>query len=385
VTNAFTLNGDVAITAADGISPSNGFNSLTLSGPVTLTADRKISVNAVDNIGTYRSNTTVIAGAIVGNHKLTKAGVGLLVLSGDNTFNGGIAVDAGTVMAGKTNTFNGNAVDFTSAFNTTKIVALNGFDQTIGSLSGAGTNGNSKLVNGLANNPSAAHAILTVSNTASSAFGGQIGGTNANARNLSLVFKGSGVQTLSGSNNYSGTTLVNSGTLIINGDNSAATNTLTVDAGAILMGTGIIGGATTVNGMLNPGNSPGMLTFDAALTLGSASTSQFEIVSASSFDVLKNDGGDTITFNSGATIVFDFTGNTTVSNGSSFAVLQNWNSIVTNGAVFSVVGLTGPDLSVDYSTLVSGGTITVIPEPATIGMLGLGALITIMIRRMRTA
>jgi fibronectin-binding autotransporter adhesin len=385
VTNAFVLNGDVTIEAQAGTAPSNGFNSLTLSGPVTLTGDRKITVDAVANIGNYRSNTTEIAGAIGGNYKLTKGGQGLLVLSGDNTFSGGIAVEAGTLMAGKANTFNNNTLDFTSTLSSNKTVALNGFSQVVKGLTGEGTNGISKLANGLANNPSAAAAVLTVSNASASSFGGMIGGNNANERNLSLVKKDLGTLTLTGTNNYSGTTLVNAGTLVINGDNSGATNTLTIDAGATLMGSGIIGGATTVNGMLKPGNSPGTLTFDASLTLGATSETTFEIASASSFDVLTGNSSNVITFDSGADIIFDFTGNTTVSNGSSFAVLQNWNSVVTNGAVFSVVGLTNPDLSVDYSKLVSDGIITVIPEPVTVGMLGLGALLTIMFRRIRTA
>jgi hypothetical protein len=150
------------------------------------------------------------------------------------------------------------------------------------------------------------------------------------------------------------------------------------------MGSGTIGGAATVNGMLNPGNSPGTLNFDAALTLGSNSTTTLEIATVS-YDVLKNDGigSDALTFNSGATIVFDFTANSNAVKGATFHVMQNWSSIVTNGAVFQTVGLADAAL---FGELDAGtGIVTVIPEPATIGMLGLGALVTIMIRRMRTA
>jgi fibronectin-binding autotransporter adhesin len=210
--------------------------------------------------------------------------------------------------------------------------------------------------------------------------------TNGGAGGVNSIEKaGTARWTLSGTNYYSGTTLVSGGSLIIDGDNSGATGTVTVAAGAILGGSGTIGGATTVNGTLNPGNSPGTLTFNEALTLGSTSTSRFEIVSAVSFDVLKNDntGTDAITFNSGANVIFDFTGNTTLTNGSTFAVLQGWESIETNGAVFSTVGLSG--MSLDLSSFKTLGLVTVIPEPATIGMLGLGALVTLMIRRMRTA
>ena len=48
--------------------------------------------------------------------------------------------------------------------------------------------------------------------------------------------------TLTGSNSYFGTTTVTSGTLLVNGDNSAAFSDLTVEADGILGGTGTIGG-----------------------------------------------------------------------------------------------------------------------------------------------
>jgi hypothetical protein len=67
-----------------------------------------------------------------------------------------------------------------------------------------------------------------------------------------------------------------------------------------------------------------------------------------------------LTFDSGASVIFDFTGNTTLTNGSIFAVLQGWKSIATNGAVFSAVGLSG--MSLDLSKLPTQGLVTVIPE-----------------------
>jgi hypothetical protein len=67
-----------------------------------------------------------------------------------------------------------------------------------------------------------------------------------------------------------------------------------------------------------------------------------------------------LTFDSGASVIFDFTGNTTLTNGSTFAVFQGWESIVTNGAVFSAVGLSG--MSLDLSKLQTQGLVTVTPE-----------------------
>jgi fibronectin-binding autotransporter adhesin len=68
-----------------------------------------------------------------------------------------------------------------------------------------------------------------------------------------------GTLTLSGANTYDGSTTVRGGTLLVNGDSSAASGALTVHNGAVLGGTGAIGGAVTMNDVtsgttLSPGD-----------------------------------------------------------------------------------------------------------------------------------
>ena len=201
----------------------------------------------------------------------------------------------------------------------------------------------------------------------SAAIGGNISGVISDSvGGFGLTKTGTGTLKLSAANTYTGMTTVAEGELILDGSLAGG---VTVDAGAILSGSGAIDGASTINGMLNPGNSPGTLTFNDALNLGATSETTFEIVDLANFDVLANDGGDTITFADGATIVFDTTGYT-ANLGDSFLVLNNWAGY---GGTLGNLTITGTDLggglSLDTSALLTDGTVTVIPEPATIGML----------------
>ena len=87
----------------------------------------------------------------------------------------------------------------------------------------------------------------------------------------SIQKQGSGYWRLTGKNVYSGTTQVQAGTLIINGQHTG-TGTVTVSAGATLAGKGSLAAAVTVNGILQIGDTLKTdkgLTFNGGLKLGS--------------------------------------------------------------------------------------------------------------------
>jgi autotransporter-associated beta strand protein len=83
---------------------------------------------------------------------------------------------------------------------------------------------------------------------------------------------GGGTATLVGTNLYSGATTVSSGTLLINGNQSAATGTVSVGSGATLGGIGTIGGAITVS-------SGGTLQADNGVTPGNLRVADVTIAS----------------------------------------------------------------------------------------------------------
>src|SRR5437660_609188 len=238
-------------------------NTLTLAG-ATPTTSMASGISAT------------ISSVIAGTAGLTKAGLGTLTVSGANTYTGATAVNAGTLQAGATNTFAPTSA-FTIASGAT--LGLNNFNQTIGSLAGAGT-----VTNGGAAN----RTLTTGGDNTSTAFSGVIQDGAAGATNLTKV--GTGTFTLSGANTYTGTTTISAGTLQIGTggttgttgtgnitDNAALvinrSDTLTV--GGTISGTGSLTQAGTGTLTLTGNNTyTGITTISAGtLQIGNGSTS----------------------------------------------------------------------------------------------------------------
>jgi autotransporter-associated beta strand protein len=120
-----------------------------------------------------------------------------------------------------------------------------------------------------------------------------------------LTKKSLGTLTLTAANTYTGPTSVQGGSLLINGDNSAATGAISIDATAGLGGDGTINAATYADGAklpwtvadwtAAPGLSGGAVTIDGALTVVvddavalanfTDATTSFTILSASALTV----------------------------------------------------------------------------------------------------
>ncbi len=153
-------------------------------------------------------------------------------------------------------------------------------------------------------------------------------GETGGARGLTKT--GNGQLLLNANNTYSGATVVSAGSLTIGAggsvgnssvfdvasgatlDVSAVTGGFAVGASQTLRGSGTILGNTTINGALQPGNSPGLLTFNNDLTLGSTAVTTMEINSAATrgttFDAVNVVG------------LLTYGGNLTLSMGTTFGV-----------------------------------------------------------------
>jgi autotransporter-associated beta strand protein len=180
---------------------------------------------------------------VVGTGSLVMDISGTLSVSAKTTYSGATTLLSGTLKADGASVLSPNSAFTLSSAST---LNLNGFDNTIGSLSGTGT---------VLNNGETA-ATLTVGNdNTSTTFGGVLkNGTSA----LALTKIGTGTLALTGVNTYTGTTTVNNGSLIVNG--SIASPLTMVNAGGLLGGHGTIGGDLVNSGIVGQGNSTETLT-----------------------------------------------------------------------------------------------------------------------------
>jgi YVTN family beta-propeller protein/autotransporter-associated beta strand protein len=219
-------------------------------------------------------NSATLAGAISGSGGLTKTGLGTLTLAANNTYSGATSVSMGTLQAGIANAFSPFSA-FSVASGAT--LSLNGFNQIVGSVAGAG-------------NVTLGSAILTTGNdNTSTIFSGVMSGTGG------LAKIGTGTLTLTGANTFTGGTALNAGGFVVNGSlasgvtvnggalavNGTLTGGLTMNAGTAavngsvtastivnggtLSGGGTIGGLTLNGGIVAPGNSIGTLTVNGNL------------------------------------------------------------------------------------------------------------------------
>lgn len=272
----------------------------TYSGtsPITVTLDSTVSPVSVTVNGS-KSYTISGLGSITGGAALTKSGNGTLTLSTANGFIGGAAFNGGTT-----------ALAVSGALGSSGPISFNGATLQWGSgISDDITTGRTVTIN-------AGGAILD-SGANSVSFSGPVGNNGTG----SLTKLGSGTITLTGTNRYSGSTIVSQGTLALTGtayisnspsiivsngatlDVSGASGiTLSAPVNQVLSGSGTVSGPVTIrtNTTISPGTNGvmGTLTVNGDATF-SGGNYAFD-VSTTASDLLMVSGN--LTLNSGTII-----------------------------------------------------------------------------------
>ncbi len=276
-------------TSAFGTGPVSiaGGATLDLAGFATSIGDLSgagnLALGAADlSVGGTNSSST-FAGVISGTGSLNHVGTGTLTLSGVNSYTGATTVSGGNLVAGAVGALGTGAVTVASG----ATLNLANFNNSVASLAGAGT-------------VDLGAATLT-SNTgaAGATFAGAINGTGG------VTMAGSGVQTLSGTNSYTGTTAVNTGSLRAGSTSAFGAGNVNVASGATLDLAGFSTILQTLNGAGAVSLGAGNLTVGA----NNASSSFAGIISGPGS--LTQSGSGIFTL-SGANI---YTGATTVNSG----------------------------------------------------------------------
>src|SRR5271165_4117837 len=232
---ALTVDADNTTTTFSGVVQNGigvlqltktGTGTLILTGTNTYTGGTTISAgtlqigngstgsitgNIIDNaaLSFDRSNAFVINSSISGTGSVAQNGSSTLTLSGNNTYGGATTVALGTLQAGSSTAFSAN-----SAYTVTSNLDLNGFSNTIGSLTGTGT---------VLNNGAATVTLTVGAENTTTAFSGVIqNGLGV----LQLTKTGTGTLILAGNNTYTGGTTISAGTLQIDGTSGSITGNI---------------------------------------------------------------------------------------------------------------------------------------------------------------
>jgi autotransporter-associated beta strand protein len=382
-----------AILFSSGVSPR-------IDGPGTLNFGAREGIITINSTG-----NTFISAPISGSGGVTYHGTGTLVLSTQqNTYSGDTVLrvasvipqassvgPAGSPVSGSFGTgrliLDGSAIRSTTGGDITigNEVVLRS-DTTIPDTTGA----KSLIFTGPVTLEGVGKTFFQNS-SAATFFTGAIGDGGGGA-GLQIAGNGTGAVILEGANTYSGGTVVETGTLLVNNLSGSGTGTggVTVQSGGTLGGTGTISGATEVKsgGILSagvPGASDGVgtLTFGGDLTTRSGSTWLVDLVEGVSGTADRVDVGGGLSL-TGADLTIQFSGS--FEPGKVYTIANYGTSLTGtfNGLSDGAFVDPGMQYFISYGALSGPGaiTLTAVPEPGTIGILGI-ALSGILLRRRR--
>lgn len=349
ITGAFNLTLDVAgdLTIADTINTTSG--NLTKNGAGTVT----LSGGAAN---TFTGPTVISTGTMILNKSSGNALASTAITVGNNS--GGIDI----LRLGNSNQIIDTAVlTLQGSGATAGIFQLNGKSETVTHI--AGTAGS-----GIIENEGGTPSILTLNSTGTLTLSSLIrdGDGIGTDGSLAIVKNGASVLTFSGANSYTGTTTINTGTIVVTnatglgaGDGTTATGTTVASGARLEINTGVIiaNEVVTIHGSGGDNNGAiraiggGTATLNGQLIIGSGvgtGGTRIGAIGANSVLVL----GGQITDNGGG---FDLVVRTDGSPGGKVVVSGEGNSYGNSYLVVGTIQLAGGDDRLSTTGLLSLG------------------------------
>ena len=339
ITVAATASGSVLDSAINIATNSYGYPISVAAGANTATGDLEIQ-------GKFTSTNGATSSV---NYR--KVGAGSLLLSGQSSaqttpwqiFDGSVILGGGADRIGT-----GAGVVLGSGSTSGKLV-LKGNNQTLTSLTSAGTGTVNKVVNG-----STTPATLTLNSASAVTFPSAgttatLGGFDTNENNLALAKAGSGTFTLGGTNTYIGGTTITAGTLSLGSTGAlGTTGSITMNGGTLQFSASntadyTVGGRlkladATVSSFDTNGQS---IAFANALAVGSGGTGGLGKAGAGTLTISANQtftGGTTVTAGS---LVLDYsTANGSKLSDSGQLTLAGGSITLSGGSHVELVGST---------------------------------------------
>ncbi|WP_426164975.1 autotransporter domain-containing protein [Sandarakinorhabdus sp. DWP1-3-1] len=217
-----------------------------IAGAPILLAGASAPINVGDGSDDAAAMVATIQASLFGESGITKVGAGTLVLSGVNTHTGDTYVNEGRLIGA------------------------------------VGSFGDGTIIN---------NAALVIDQAAAATLGNVLDGTG------SFTKRGAGTLTIVGENGLSGPTVVETGSLIVNG--SLAASPVTINGAALLGGTGTVGAIDALAGStIAPGEPIGTLNVTGTVNQRAGSTYAVQVTSTGQSDRILA-GGD-VTLASGA-------------------------------------------------------------------------------------
>jgi len=366
-----------------------GGNTLTVTSGLVLAAPTGTNVNNISNgtinfgaaegiLNTANTGVVVLSANLQGTNGFTKAGASTLTLSGSAAgVTGPVHVAAGILQMGAANRLNSTAAVVLHNTVTTQLASpkanivtvldLNGHNQEIGSLAGGGTDGGNVLLGGA--------TLTTGADNTNTAYDGVISG------NGNVVKAGTGRWTLNGNNTYAGTTTVNAGTLVVNGD--LMNSSVTVAAGGVLAGEGSVAGDVTITGTVAPGDGVGTLSLNGNVSFASGSAINFELGTAQD---LIGFAGASKSLTSAGPITMNYTLGAGFVEGQAYTIFDWSLADNFNVSAFNINNLVGAPAgyTAEYDLLATSVTVTLtsaVPEPSVLILCAIGMVGAIVVRR----